>query len=279
MNYNDRIILDDGENNIQDINYGNNIIDSDLKWMTHGTKMAGGVSSAFKQDKVEIMTVATYCYGDEHDKDIALAIRYAVDNGAKVINMSFSKEFTKNFAWVKSAIQYAEQNDVLIISGAGNFGKNLNIKGNDSFPNDSFDGSKEFSDNFLLVGSANASFDKNFRRKSSNYGNTQVDLFAPGEKILTIGVKKNIEYTNAVSAASAITSGVAALIRSYYPSLTASQVKHILMDSGLEFTIEVSTPTKDDKNKTTPFNQLSKSGKYLNAYNALLMAKKISRQQ
>jgi subtilisin family serine protease len=107
-----------------------------------------------------------------------------------------------------------------------------------------------------------------------------VDLFTPGISIYTM--KPNNKYTlkfEGTSAAAAITSGVAALIRSYYPDLTASQVKHILMDSGIEYTLEVSTPTKEDPEKTTPFNQLSKSGKVLNAYNALLMAEKLSKEK
>jgi subtilisin family serine protease len=118
----------------------------------------------------------------------------------------------------------------------------------------------------------------NFKTESSNYGKNDVDLFAPGDKIFT--TLPNNKYSNNVggtSSASAITSGVAALIFSYYPNLTASQVKHILMDAGLEYTLEVNTPKEEDKNKTTPFNQLSKSGKVLNAYNAFIMADSISR--
>ena len=118
----------------------------------------------------------------------------------------------------------------------------------------------------------------NSKTESSNYGKNDVDLFAPGDKIFT--TLPNNKYSNNVggtSSASAITSGVAALLFSYYPNLTASEVKHILMDSGLEYDIEVRTPSKEDKNKTTPFNQLSKSGKVLNAYNAFIMADSISR--
>lgn len=278
LNYFDRTIVEDDENNILDSIYGNNILNGNLKWMTHGTRMSGVIINIIKKNETQIMPVITSGYGDEHDKDIALAIRYAVNNDAKVINVSFSKEFSKNFNWVKEAIQYAESKDVLVISSAGNFGNNLNLKGNKTYPNDNFDGEDECSDNFLLVGATNTKLNKSFKRKDSNYGNTQVDLFAPGYKISTIGANnKNEEYTSATSAASMITSGVAALIRSYYPDLTASQVKHILMDSGLEFKFEVSTPTKEDKNKTTPFNKLSKSGKYLNAYNALLMADRIAK--
>ncbi len=277
LKYNDRITTGDDENNILDSIYGNNIVNENLNWMTHGTKMAGVINNILKKKEAKIMPIVISGYGDEHDKDIALAIRYAVNNGAKVINLSFGKEFSKNFNWVKDAIQYAEKKDVLLISSAGNFSYNLNEKDKKAFPNDSFDSVNEISDNFLLIGASSYTLNEKLKRKSSNYGNSEVDLFAPGYKISTIGVNKNNTSTGGTSAAAAITSGSAALIRSYYPNLTASQVKHILMDSGLEFTIEVSTPTKTDKKKTTPFNKLSKSGKILNVYNALIMADSINR--
>jgi cell wall-associated protease len=191
--------------------------------------------------------------------------------------MSFGKEFSLHKEWVFDAIKYAEKNNVLIISSAGNFGYNLNSN-NDYYPNDNIDNGAEISANFVLVGATSYSINSALKTESSNYGKNDVDLFAPGDKIFT--TLPNNKYSNnlgGTSLASAITSGVAALIFSYYPNLTASQVKHILMDTGLEYTLEVNTLTEEDKNKTTPFNQLSKSGKVLNAYNAFIMADSISR--
>jgi cell wall-associated protease len=204
-------------------------------------------------------------------------IKYAVDNGAKVINMSFGKEFSMYPEWVHKAFKYAEKHNVLIVSSCGNDGKKLD---NDfqKYPNDNiFKGKKEVSDNFLFVGASTINLNKELKASYSNYSNKYVDLFAHGNDIYTALPNNKHNFNGGTSLASAITSRVAALLFSYYPNLTASQVKHILMDSGLEYDIEVSTPTKDDKNKMTAFNQLSKSGKVLNAYNAFIMADSISR--
>lgn len=276
FDYNDRKIQGDNENDILDTNYGNNIVNGNLDYLSHATKMAGVINSVLLNTKFKIMPLVTSTYGDEHDKDLALAIRYAVDNGAKVINMSLGKEFSLHKDWVFDAIKYAENHDVLIISSAGNFGYDLNTN-NYYYPNDNEDNGAEISDNFMLVGATTDKLNEDLKAKSSNYGDYDVDLFAPGEKIATLKPNDGYMYSGGTSSAAAITSGVAALIYSYYPNLSASEVKHILMDSGLEFSIEVKTPTEDDKNKTTPFNKLSKSGKILNAYNAMIMADSISR--
>jgi cell wall-associated protease len=275
LNYDDRKIQNDNENDITDIDYGNNMGYTD-DVLHHGTNMSGIIAGIALNDELKMMSLATSAYGDEHDKDIALAIRYAVDNGAKVINMSFWKEFSLYEDWVLDAIKYAEKNDVLIISIAGNDGLNLNY--NLKYPNDKLTDGTEVSDNFILVGASNHNLNKEFMLGYSNYGTIDVDLFAPGNKIYTTSRDNTyINNSGGTSSAAAITSGVAALIRSYYPDLTASEVKHILMDSGIEYTLEVATPTEEDPEKTTPFNQLSKSGKVLNAYNALLMAERISK--
>jgi subtilisin family serine protease len=277
LNYNDRKIQNDNENDITDIDYGNNMGYTD-DVLDHGTNMSGIIAGIALNKEVKIMSLATSAYGDENDKDIALSIRYAVDNGAKVINMSFWKEFSIYEDWVLNAIKYAERNDVLIISIAGNDGLNLNQ--NLKYPNDKLTDGTEVSDNFILAGASNHTLNKEFMLAYSNYGTIDVDLFAPGNKIYTTSPNnKYKDNSGGTSSAGAITSGVAALIRSYYPGLTASQVKRILMDSGIEYTLEVSTPTEENPEKTTPFNQLSKSGKVVNAYNALIMAERISRAQ
>ncbi|TXD49756.1 S8 family serine peptidase [Polaribacter sp. IC073] len=279
LDYNDRKIQGDNPKLINDIEYGTPKFEVNFELLDHGTKMAGIIVNIGKNEELEIMSLAISAYGDEHDKDIALAIRYAVDNGAKVINMSFAKEFSLYPNWVLDAIKYAYENNVLIVNGAGNDNQDLEIKNVTWFPNDhGHENKKEISNNFLKVGSSGLYINKKLKSSFSNYGNNEVDIFAPGEYIYT--TFPNNEYNlvyGGTSASSAITSGVAALLYSYYPNLTASQVKNILMDSGLEYTIEVNTPTEEDKNKTIPFNILSKSGKVLNAYNALIMADSISR--
>ena len=275
LEYNDRTIQGDDPNDLNDVGYGNNKLSENLKMFDHGTFMAGIISSISFDNKIKIMPLSISAYGDEHDKDIALAIRYAVDNGAKVINMSWWKLFSQYPEWVHDAIRYAEKNDVLLVSIAGNDG--LDLYYHLKYPNDQLDDGSEIADNFMLVGASNHTLSKNFKMDYSNYGNTDVDLFAPGNAIYTTApFNKYTNESGGTSSAAAITSGVAALIRSYYPDLTASQVKHILMDSGIEYTLDVSTPTKEDPEKTTPFNKLSKSGRVLNAYNALLMADRVS---
>ncbi|CAM1341203.1 S8 family serine peptidase [Tenacibaculum amylolyticum] len=274
--YNDRSIQGDNENDISDTDYGNNNVSGNIDFLEHGTKMAGIIANITKNTTIKIMPIAISAYGDENDKDIALAIRYAVDNNAKVINMSFGKEFSTHKKWVDDAIKYAEKNNVLIVSSAGNFGNNLNIESH-YYPNDRGEKDSNISDNFLLIGASTYTLNKKLKAKNSNYGNIDVDLFAPGTNIFTTNTQNRNTFSGGTSSAAAITSGVAALLYAYYPSLNASQIKSILMNSGIAYTIPVSTPEKDDKSKLTPFNQLSKSGKILNAYNAFIMAEKITK--
>lgn len=278
LEYDDRQIHKINSKLTKDVKYGSPNFEVNFELLDHGTKMAGIIANVGKKDELFIMPLAISSYGDEYDKDIALAIRYAVDNGAKVINMSFSKRFSLQPKLVLDAIEYAGSKNVLIVNGAANEGENIDIKFNNRFPNDhDYFNNVEVSDNFLRIGSSGLYLDNSLRSSFSNFGKSEVDVFAPGEYIFTTFPSNNFDLVyGGTSSSTAITSGVAALLYSYYPNLTASQIKHILMDSGIEFTIEVNTPTKEDKNKTTPFNQISKSGKVLNAYNALIMADSIS---
>ncbi len=188
--------------------------------------------------------------------------------------MSIGKEFSLHKNWVFEAIKYAEKHDVLIVSAASNSNFNLNDN-NNHYPNDNINNEDEVSDNFLLVGASTYFLNEYLKDSSSNYGNIDVDVFAPGDKIYT--TVPNDKYTSnfgGTSAAAAITSGIAALIRSYYPKLSVSQVKHLIMDSGLEYNLNVKV-----NDTLLPFNTLSKSGKVVNAYNALIMADRIYRKQ
>jgi subtilisin family serine protease len=213
--------------------------------------------------------------GDEYDKDIALAIRYAADNGAKVINGSFGKYYEENSQWVRDAIQYAAEKDVLIVVAAGNDALDLNAgKGVDRYPNDNVKMGPEISDNFLVVGALNPEFGKNMVAVFSNYGHYDVDVFAPGVKIYATVPNNTYEYLQGTSMASPNTAGVAALIRAYYPELTAAQVKKIIMDSGVAVNIEV---VVGEKREIRKFDSISTSGKFVNAYNALLLAEELSK--
>ncbi|WP_452600808.1 S8 family serine peptidase [Pontimicrobium sp. MEBiC06410] len=273
IDFNERDILNEDENDINDIGYGNNNVSGNLNLYKHATEVAGVI----KEDFIKIMPLAIAPYGDTHDKDIALAIRYAVDNGAKIINMSFGKDYSLHKEWVFDALKYAEQHNVLIVSSAGN--SRINLDEITTYPNDHNGNGVEVSDNFLMVGGSTREPNENLYYINSNYGKTTVDVFAPAVEIYTTLPNNEYITDTGTSLAAALTSKVAALIFLHYPNLTASQVKHIIMDSGVEYTFPVKTPTREDKDKMTPFNELSKSGKIVNAYNALIMADSISRKQ
>ena len=224
-------------------------------------------------DNAEIMVVRAVPDGDEYDKDIALAIRYAVDNGAKVINTSFGKYYSPNPEWVWDAIKYAAKKDVLIVNAAGNEG--FDLDGVQVYPMDQQGTGAEISDTFITVGALNLKYGSEMVANFSNYGKSNVDVFAPGVKIWSTTPLNTYEFLQGTSMAAPNVAGVAATIRSYYPKLKAKQVKQILMDSG----IPSKTPVilAGDPSNTDNFSNISKSAKMVNMYNALIMADKMSR--
>ncbi|MBE0390575.1 subtilisin family serine protease [Flavobacterium sp. 7E] len=278
-----RKVLGDNPDDMTDVKYGNNnVMGPDKEEILHGTHVAGIVAQVRGNNlggdgianNVQILTVRAVPDGDEYDKDIALGIRYAVDNGAKVINGSFGKSFSPHKQWVYDAIKYAEKKDVLIVHAAGNDGKDIDSY--DNFPNDSDDKKTEFADNMITIGALNFEYGDKVVARFSNFGKTNVDVFAPGVKIYATTPNNTYKYLQGTSMASPNVAGVAAIIRSYYPKLTASQVKHILMDSGVAIATDVVVGgnPKDSRSFTT----LSQSGKIVNAYNAILMADKMSKK-
>ncbi|WP_413999669.1 S8 family peptidase [Flavobacterium sp. W1B] len=278
-----RKVLGDNPEDITDTKYGNNnVIGPDKDEALHGTHVAGIVAQSRDNSiggdgvasNVEILTVRAVPDGDEYDKDIALGIRYAVDNGAKVINGSFGKSFSPHKQWVYDAIKYAEKKDVLIVHAAGNDAKDIDY--NDNFPSDSDDKINEFADNMITIGALNFEYGDKVVADFSNIGKVNVDVFAPGVKIYATTPKDAYQYLQGTSMAAPNVAGVAALIRSYYPKLSASQVKHILMDSGVAITTDVVVGGNPKDSRS--FAALSKSGKMVNAYNALLMAEKMSKK-
>ena len=277
-----RGILNDNPYDITDTSYGNNDVDGPnpkKEDALHGTHVAGiiaaqrgnGIGMDGVAQNVEIMVVRAVPDGDEYDKDVALAIRYAVDNGAKVINTSFGKGYSQNPEWVWDAIKYAGKKDVLIVNAAGNDGNDLDIT--TSYPNDQNGTGAEISDNFITIGALNYKYGEEMVATFSNYGATSVDLFSPGVKIWSTTPLDTYEYLQGTSMASPNVAGVAAMIRSYYPKLSAKQVKQVLMDSGLH----TSTPVivGGEESNIQPFDAISKSGNTANLYNALIMASKM----
>ena len=278
-------VAGDNPYDITDTVYGNPFIIGSKDDEMHGTHVAGiiaakrnnGIGMNGVADHVKIMSVRAVPDGDEYDKDVALAIRYAVNNGAKVINMSFGKSYSPNAQWVYDAIKYAAAKDVLLVHAAGNDSADIDIDNN--FPNDSSDKITEFADNVITVGAMTRLFDDNLVASFSNYGKKNVDVFAPGLEIYSTVPKDKYEFLQGTSMASPEVAGVAALVRSYYPKLTASQVKHILMNSGIEFKGEVIKPGAAEDDNKELFTNLSVSGHIVNAYNALLMADNLSRKK
>lgn len=273
--------LNDNIKSLSDKYYGNNKVggpDPKLKDAKHGTHVAG-IIAANRNNKigakgiaknVKIMAIRAVPDGDEYDKDIALAIRYAVDNGAKVINTSFGKYFSTNPEWVREAIIYAASKDVLIVNAAGNDAKDMDKI--NVYPNDQTLTIPEISDNFLTVGALNYEYGSQLVASFSNYGKTNVDVFAPGVKIYSTTPLNTYEFLQGTSMAAPSVAGVAAVIRSYFPNLKAAQVKKVIMDSGNYTKARVILGDQAG----VPFEKSSKSGKMVNLYNAILLAQKLN---
>lgn len=276
VNYRSDIVKD----NYYDFNdrfYGNNdIMGPDPK---HGTHVSGiiaaqrdnGVGVEGVADNVQLMTLRAVPDGDEYDKDIALAIRYAVDNGAKVINMSFGKSFSPEKHWVDDAVKYAETRDVLLIHAAGNEASNTDEKEN--YPNPYFKSSNAKAPNWITVGaSSDPTIKDSYVAEFSNYGKNSVDVFAPGVKIYsTVPTTNQYGSLQGTSMASPVVAGIAALIRSYYPGLTAGQVKAAI-EKSVTTTSEPITVTKPGTKDKVFLSDLSATGGIVNAYNAVKIA-------
>ena len=207
--------------------------------------------------------------GDEYDKDIAKAIRYAVDNGAKVINGSFGKSFSPHPEWVREAIKYASDNDVIFVHAAGNDSKDVDTEPN--FPDDNVN-YVEVSDTYIRVGALAPKYGSEMVAGFSNYGKKNVDVFAPGAQVYSTTPENEYDTKGGTSMAAPAVAGVAALVWSQYPKLKASQVKQIIMDSGLPVTTKVIVGGNAEDVRS--FSDLSTSAKMVNAYNALILASK-----
>jgi subtilisin family serine protease len=267
------IVKDNYENQTQKY-YGNN--DSRGPDASHGTHVAGIIAAERENksgikgiaNKVRIMSLRVVPDGDERDKDVANAIYYAVDNGAKVINMSFGKAFSWNKKIVDDAVKYAKRNDVLLVHASGNGAQELD--GTNNFPNQVFVKRGLFQSNkaknWLEVGAITYYTNENLVANFSNYGAGFVDLFAPGYQIYSTTPGSKYEKYNGTSMAAPMVSGVAALLRSYFPHLSAENVKEIIKKSARVVPMHVKRPS--DK-VVVPFNELSDTGAILNAEQAV----------
>ncbi len=273
VNYNPRKPVDDDVTNINDSLFGNNILYPEGS--NHGTGVSGilgavrgnGIGLDGIAPNVKIMMIRVVPGGDEYDKDVALAIRYAVKMGAKIINCSFGKDYSPNKNFVDEAVRYAAVNDVLIVHASGNDGRNID-KGR-NFPTKYLDNPAITADNWIEVGASDKKEGLNLAAEFSNYGK-EVDIFAPGVDIFSTNVKSKFGFSDGTSDAAPVVSGVAALLLSYFPELSAIELKSYIMQSGTDKSdVIVYLPNDYGKKKKTKFGKLSASGKIVNAYSAL----------
>lgn len=271
-------VVKDNYDDFNDKFYGNNNVQVSKNSAMHGTHVSGIIAAARNNgvgidgiaDNVKIMMVRAVPNGDEHDKDIALAIRYAVDNGAKVINMSFGKGVSPEKKWVDDAVKYADSKGVLLVHAAGNSKFNVDTSWN--FPTSVFeDGTR--ADNWITVGASGPTADVKtggLVAGFSNYGKKTVDVFAPGVQIYsTIPGGNTYQSLQGTSMASPVVAGVAALILEYYPALSAQQVKYVIEKSVQKPSAKVKEPGVGED---VQLSEISRSGGIINAYEAIKLA-------
>jgi subtilisin family serine protease len=274
-------VTGDDESNWNSRGYGNN----DVMSLTpmHGTHVSGIIAAARNNgkgidgvaDNVSIMALRAVPDGDEHDKDIALAIRYAVDNGAKVINMSFGKNFSPYKQWIDEAVQYAQKKGVLLVHAAGNDNSDIDAKTTYNFPCAEYLSNGKQASNWITVGASGDPKIGGMAANFSNYGKKKVDVFAPGVSIYaTLPGGNTYGNLQGTSMASPVVAGVAALIKSYFPNLTPEQIKTAIEKSTVKPQIKTKKPGTEDM---VNLSDISKTGGVINAYGAVKAAYDMSK--
>ncbi len=261
-------IVGDNYDNYNEKNYGNNHYEGPDA--SHGTHVSGIIAGLPHGNEVQygvahkvakIMTVRAVPDGDERDKDVANAIRYAVDNGAKILNMSFGKAVSPGKKHVWEAMKYAEKKGVLLVKAAGN--DNQNIGENEYFPTNFMKQSDEkpFVSNMIVVG-ASTNNNQNLRARFSNYNGKMVDVFAPGQEIYSTVPDAKYEYLQGTSMASPVVAGAAAVLWAYMPSLTPQQIKEALIKTVNKSTVNANVDSSAN------FDQISVAGGVIDLYKA-----------
>mgnify|MGYP000162688740 FL=1 len=276
-------IIGDNYLDINDNKYGNNVLltaDAAIGTMEAGiivAKRENGLGGNGIMDQAEIMTLRVAANGEPYLKDIALAIRYAVDHQADIImlpvqNTLYPEDQKK---WISEALEYAESKGVFCVTPAWEGAQDLAVE--TYYPNRWMTGKKELT-NLMVV----CSSDKNGNPSmNSNYGAKEVDLYAPGMEIYSTYTGDTYQSGTGLGLAAATTVGVAALIKAYYPHLTGTQIRNILLetvtsrkDAEVEKGIVVDgKPTQD----LFLFGDLCLSGGIINAYQAVVAADKLAK--
>lgn len=270
-----RVVVGDDLNDPYERDYGNNRYAAGPD-PNHGTHTAGIVATVARSTgKLKVMVIrAVPSDGDERDKDVANAIIYAVDNGAKVISMSFGKDISPNKEAVDKAIRYAQSKDVLLVHGAGNDGRFINSRNRRNFPNPLLDDGTTV-DNWIEVGATSASNKKGKLVASfSNYGNKTVDIFAPGVEIMSTVKDNEYKEYSGTSMACPVVAGVAAMVRSYFPQLSAEEVKMVILRGATFYKDMVYKPGTNYKGDMVTLSDISITGGIVNADGALREAAK-----
>lgn len=275
LDFDPRNIVGDNYANSAERSYGNTDITGPNA--DHGSHVSGiiganrtnGIGIQGVADDVRIMGVRTVPNGDERDKDVANAIRYAAANGARVINMSFGKAYSYDKKVVDDAVKFAMSKDVLIIHAAGN--DNKNTEKDNNFPSRVYEDKSGQAQAWIEVGASGPKNDETLKAVFSNYGKTTVDVFAPGVDINSSTPGSKYALHSGTSMAAPVVVGLAALIRSYYPKLTALQVKDIILKSVVKIDHKVALK-EGEGSREVSFDELCATGGIVNAYNALKLA-------
>jgi subtilisin family serine protease len=276
LDFDPRNIVGDDYMNSSERYYGNG--DCKGPFSFHGTHVAGIIAASRKNgigmdgiaDNVKIMSVRCVPNGDERDKDVANAIRYAVDNGAVILNMSFGKKYSWDKKVVDDAVKYAESKGVLLIHAAGNDG--VDIDKVNHFPCKKYEGGKKEATNFIDVSALSWKDGEKMPATFSNYGKKTSDLFSPGVDIYSTAPEGKYKDASGTSMAAPVVAGVASVLKSYYPELTAKQIKKILVESSRKEYKENKVIRPGTKDELVEFDELTKSGGIVNLYEAVKMA-------
>ena len=251
------------------------------EFSSHGTHVAGLVLGLVEDpslapdldEAIRILPIRAVPNGDERDKDIANAIRYAVDQGAHIINMSFGKSYSPQKEVVDDAVRYALEAGVLFVHAAGNSATDLDLE--PSFPSRHFlDGGE--AELWLEVGATTWRGADTLAAPFSNYGARTVDLFAPGADVVSTTPDGGWEANSGTSMAAPVVSGVAALVMAWYPELTTREVREILLETATRHP-ERQVIRPGTEGERIPFGELSSTGGIVNAHAALLEAARRSR--
>jgi subtilisin family serine protease len=280
MDYDPRSIIGDDYNNPYDKNYGN----PDCKGPNsfHGTHVAGIIGASRKNGigmdgvaaDVQIMAIRCVPAGDERDKDVANAIRYAVDNGATIVNMSFGKKYSWDKKVVDDAVKYAESKGVLLMHAAGN--DHTDIDEVVHYPCKKYENG-DMASNFMDVGALNWQPGDKIVATFSNYGKKTVDIFAPGVDIYSTVPEGGYKDASGTSMATPVACGVAAVLKSYYPTLTPQQLKKILIKSSIKTYKSEKVIKPGSTTETIKFDKLGKNGGIVNLFEAVKMAEKFTK--